>query len=539
VADEFDFENPDYPSIFRRRVERLAKIRAEPKFLPSLKSYYRDNPAQFISDWGTTSDPRNIEIGRPVVVPFILFPKQREWVDWLMKNWQGRQDGITEKSRDMGISWLAMSLSVTLCLFNRDMAIGFGSRTEDDVDKSGDPASLFWKGRQFLQSLPREFRGGYDRKRTTSHMLISIPETNSVIKGDAGDEVGRGDRTSLYFVDEASHLARPELVDSALSQTTNCRQDVSTPRGTGNPFAQKRFSGRLPVFTFHWRDDPRKDDAWYAKQVDRLDPVTLAQEVDLDYNASVEGVLIPSVWVQAAVDAHVKLGIAPSGERYGAFDVADEGKDMNAFCGAHGIVLEYLEEWSGKGDDIYGSVQHAFGLCDDLRYKRFKYDADGLGAGVRGDARVINESRSGSDISVDAFRGSGEVLNPDGEDVESRKNKDFFTNFKSQSWWSLRVRFQKTYRWVKSGVPCDPDEIISIPSGLPHRAKLCMELSQPTYSKNGAGKILINKAPDGTRSPNLADTVMIRFSKDSQRAMIMTSEHVAAFSAAFAKTRRR
>jgi hypothetical protein len=66
-----------------------------------------------------------------------------------------------------------------------------------------------------------------------------------------------------------------------------------------------------------------------------------------------------------------------------------------------------------------------------------------------------------------------------------------------------------------------------------------MELSQPTYSKNGVGKILINKAPDGTRSPNLADTVMIRFSKDSHRAMIMTSEHVAAFSAAFAKARRR
>jgi hypothetical protein len=33
----------------------------------------------------------------------------------------------------------------------------------------------------------------------------------------------------------------------------------------------------------------------------------LAQEVDIDYAASVEGVLIPSAWVQAAVDAHIKL----------------------------------------------------------------------------------------------------------------------------------------------------------------------------------------------------------------------------------------
>jgi hypothetical protein len=41
----------------------------------------------------------------------------------------------------------------------------------------------------------------------------------------------------------------------------------------------------------------------------------LAQEVDIDYAASVEGVLIPSVWVQAAIDAHLKLNIEPTGDR--------------------------------------------------------------------------------------------------------------------------------------------------------------------------------------------------------------------------------
>jgi hypothetical protein len=38
-----------------------------------------------------------------------------------------------------------------------------------------------------------------------------------------------------------------------------------------------------------------------------------------------------------------------------------------------------------------------------------------------------------------------------------------------------------------------------------------MELSQPTYSINSVGKILIDKAPAGMRSPNLADAVMIAF----------------------------
>ena len=41
--------------------------------------------------------------------------------------------------------------------------------------------------------------------------------------------------------------------------------------------------------------------------------------------------------------------------------------------------------------------------------------------------------------------------------------------------------------------------------------QLIMELSQPTYMKNGVGKLLVNKQPDGAVSPNRADSVMICF----------------------------
>jgi hypothetical protein len=40
---------------------------------------------------------------------------------------------------------------------------------------------------------------------------------------------------------------------------------------------------------------------------------------------------------------------------------------------------------------------------------------------------------------------------------------------------------------------------------------LIIELSQPTYSQNAVGKIVVDKMPDGTRSPNKADAVMIAF----------------------------
>lgn len=508
----FDFKKPDYLQVFEWRLERLNRIRANPSVITGMKVFYRDNPAQFIIDWGVTFDPRNVERGLPSAIPFLLFPRQEEWVDFFMRKWHAQEPGITEKTRDMGMSWLTVGLASTICLFRQGVVAGFGSRKEEYVDKIGSPKSLFEKARSFIGALPVEFRGGWQRDKHAPHMRILFPETASAITGESGDGIGRGDRTSFYIVDESAFLERPQLVDSSLSQTTNCRQDVSTPNGRANPFAQKRFGGRIEVFTFHWRDDPRKDQAWYDKQVAELDPVTIAQEIDIDYSASVEGVLIPSAWVQAAIDAHVKLGIPVTGSRCGALDVADEGRDANAFAGRQGVLLDHLDAWSGKGDDIYGTVQKAFAICDVHGYPSFQYDADGLGAGVRGDARVINETRvtqGKAQIGVDPFRGSGAVWQPEGEMVPKRKNKDFFANAKAQGWWSLRLRFQQTYRAVVEKMDVNPDDIISISSALPRLQPLVAQLSQPTYTINGVGKIVIDKAPDGTLSPNDADAVMI------------------------------
>lgn len=517
----FDFKRPDYVQVYQWRVERLKRIRATPGSVPLLRQFYRDNPAQFIIDWGQTFDPRNADVGLPSTLPFLLFPKQEQWVQWLLERWQAREPGLTEKSRDMGMSWLTVATAATLCLFRPGVVIGFGSRKEDYVDKIGDPKSLFWKAREFVAGLPPEFRGGWDRKVHSPHMRVLFPETGSAMTGEAGDNIGRGDRTSIYFVDEAAHLERPQLVDASLSATTNCRQDLSSVNGMANPFAQKRHSGKIKVFTFHWRDDPRKDDAWYAKQCAELDPVTVAQEIDINYSASTEGVMIPSAWVQASINAHVKLGIRPTGAKLGALDVADEGKDANAYAGRHGVLVNFLESWSGKGDDIFGTVQRAFLLTDQLGMQEFRYDADGLGAGVRGDSRVINEQRYAASkpvLTVTPHRGSAAVVDPQGEMVPKRKNEDMFKNLKAQSWWALRLRFLATYRAVVEGMPVDPGTVISLSGDLPELQKLCGELSQPTYSLNSEGKFVVNKKPEGTQSPNLADSVVMVFAPQESHA---------------------
>lgn len=527
----FNFLEPDYASVFRRRFELLQMLRADPAMLAAFKIHYANNIADFINDWGVTFDPRYLNDPlRPALMPFVLFPRQRECIDFIVRKWREGKPGLIEKSRDVGLSWIVVSVGVSLGLFNDGFVGGYGSRKEEYVDKTDSPKSLFWKARFFLRHLPAEFRGGWIEKAHAPHMRCMLPHTGSYLAGEAGDGIGRGDRTSLYIVDEAAHLERDELIEASLSATTLCRIDLSSVNGTTNAFYRKRMAGKIEVFVFDWRDDPRKDQAWYDEQCELLDPVTVAQEIDRNYNASVEGIVIPNAWVQAAIDAHVKLDIEPTGNRRGALDVADEGKDLNGFAGRQGILLDHLEEWRGVGSDIFATVERAFRICDENDYEGFEYDSDGLGAGARGDARVINERREANNqrkIGTEAFRGSEGVIDPDGsipyataQPVSRDKqvtNKNYFANRKAQAWWSLRVRFQRTYRAVTNGAKYSPDDLISISSQLPELAKLTNELSQPTYSINGAGKVLIDKAPDGTKSPNLADSVMMVYSPAKKR----------------------
>lgn len=527
----FNWRSPDYHAIFEERLANVGTIRKNPEIIPSLKLHYRENPADFINDFGVTYDPRLIERGLSPIVPMILFPKQTDFIAWVLERWRAGESAVAPKSRDMGLSVVCQQLAATLCLFRSNMNIGFGSRKEDLVDKVGDPDTLFYKGRMFLDHLPEEFRGGFNsaNKDHSSHLKIFIPETQSIIKGEAGDNIGRGGRTALYFDDESAFQPRPQLIDAALSATTNCRISVSSVNGRDNPFADKVHSWpEHRVFTFHWRDDPRKDDAWYKKKCEDIDnPIIIAQEIDLNFSASKSGILIPSEWVQAAIDAHVKLGFTASGERRGALDVADEGIDLNCWGNRHGVVMEFIEAWSGKGSDTFATTAYAFKLADDNGIDDWDFDSDGLGVGVRGDARVLNEKRNKDKQKANPFRGSGAVIEKDKEVFKGehgrkgRTNEDFFANRKAQEWWRLMERFKMTYRAVVEGLPYDPAEIVSFDSKkIPAKAltKLTQELSQPTWSQNGSGKILIDKAPQGSRSPNYADTCMMLYSKRARRS---------------------
>src|SRR5690242_2748713 len=95
----FDWRNPDYDTVFRQRTERLLRLRADKGMLKPLKAWYADHPWDLINDWGTTFDPRNIERGFPARIPFMLFPRQRECVEFVIRKWKASEPGLIEKSR--------------------------------------------------------------------------------------------------------------------------------------------------------------------------------------------------------------------------------------------------------------------------------------------------------------------------------------------------------------------------------------------------------------------------------------------------------
>lgn len=533
--DGFNFKHPQYAPVWRRRAEMLTKIRADPALLAACKMHYRNNPWDFCTDWGVTTDPRNANRDEPTLLPFLLMKRQVEWMQWAYGLWQGDNDGITEKSRECGVSWCSVALAVALCLFRKGVKIGFGSRKMEYVDSMSDPKALLWKVREFTRCLPLEFRGDWDAKRDAPQMRVSFPATGSIIAGEIGDSIGRGDRTSLYVVDEAAHLEHPDLTDAALSATTNCRIDISSVNGMANNFAQRRWSGKIPVFIFDWTEDDRKDQTWLKKQEAKLLPHIFRQEVLRSYNASNDNQVIEAEWALAAVDAHVKLKIKPTGAKRSALDVADRGADKNAWVARHGVVLTHCEVWSGKSSDIYATAERAIALCTEHGVPDMDYDGDGLGAAIRGDARKINEERAAAvkaapaslkarvprQINVGQFRGSESpvfptqrVLGPDGTPLD-RTNEDFYANRKAQSYMALRYRFEQTWRALQ-GMPYDPDDIISLSSDLPDLTSIISELSQPVYKLNNVGKLLIDKQPDGVPSPNRSDGIMMLYAPRRQ-----------------------
>jgi len=526
----------------------LLAARKDVRVRAALLKYYSKphHCVDWIRDFCVTYDPR-IERAKKVI-PFVPFPRQVDFINFVIGLYTDKANGIAEKCRDVGATWLCSAVSAWAWLFINDCAIGWGSRKEEYVDDRANPKAIFPKIRQIIDYLPEWMAPyGYEAQKHAPYMKIINPENGSSITGEAGDSVGRGGRTSIFFLDEAAHVEHPEQIEAALGDNTDVRLDLSSVNGTANVFYKRRMAGEVwtpgcvipkgktRVFIFDWRDHPNKTQEWYDLRKKRAEDEGLlhvfAQEVDRDYSSAVDRLIIPPAWARACLDAHIKLahlGDWFAGERCAAQDIADEGNDKNAGAIRHGSVIVWADAWGG---DPSAAAHTIVPKCTEYGVKDIFYDSIGVGAGFKVEINTMRKHASWPQkmkiIPWNAGAQNDGLIDPDRhiipasydadgkyipEDKESPINREFYANLKAQAWFRLRTRAFKTFQAVEHGIRHAPMEMLSIDSKLPVAQQLIMELSQPTHAYSANGKTMVDKKPDGARSPNLGDAVVMAFS---------------------------
>ncbi len=250
-----------------------------------------ENPVEgcifFIENFGWTFDPRPEH--EPHHLAFILFQYQKDGIKWLIDHIDNGKDGLIEKSRDMGISWIVFVwVLIWYWLFRDGINLLIGSYKEKLVDdRTRD--SLFGMIDYGVDNLPKWILPkGFKKDKHRTQMKLVNPANNNLITGDTmNPDFGRGTRKTAILYDELGSWDYAKDAWESGGDATSCRIANSTPKGY-NYYAMLRESG-IDVLTLHWKLHPMKDQSWYEFECSRRTPEEVAQELDISYNKSQEG----------------------------------------------------------------------------------------------------------------------------------------------------------------------------------------------------------------------------------------------------------
>ncbi len=465
----------------------------------------RDDIAYFVDTYCWIDEPREPGL-QGTTIRFKLFPRQREFLLWMEQRLEAGEEGIVEKSRDVGATWLSCAFLLHKWLFVPGFKGTIGSRKSDQVDMLGVLNALLPKVRHMLERLPSWMVPPY----RDQFMKLINSATGATITGEAGDNMGRGGRSSIYIIDEAAFIERSALVDAAISANSNCKIWVSTPNVTGNMFATKRHSQKFPVFTFHWWQDPRKTQEWYDAKKEAMDSIIFAQEVEIDYHASQLNSVIHGSWTQAATNFELNFRGVP---RVAGLDVAGFGSNFNVLVIRQGSKVLSVDSW--QGTNTTQTAYTALEKCKQMGVVRLFYDVIGVGEGV---GATLSEADT-LGIECQGVR-SGNTASDRVWDGERRTSKEKFLNLRAELWWLVSIRFRNTFEHVR-GIKQHPDsEMISILDD----DILRMQLAAPQFKFTESGKIKVESKIDlrkrGVTALDRADALVLAFMEPDMIATV-------------------
>ena len=535
LPEGFDWQNPNYSTVYAHRAKVIERLRNNRDEIAMLKAHYADHPWDFVMDWAMTVEPRRSNLKKTTKIPLLPFDRQIQFIKWLHHMFRISERGTVDKSRDCGATWNVVWYSLSHYLFLNGFVFGFGSRKEMYVDQTKSLKAYFQRLLFALNETPRMFwpegviwKKGQDAPRDCyARMRLENPETGSCIIGEAGTNIGRGDRTSQTVIDEYAFCENQEALDAALSENTNSQIDISTHSGPGTEFHRKveELKGTYKLFVFDWRDDKRKDEEWYKKRKKELKPHIVAREIDRNPYAAQTDSFINSEWLDSVVDAHEELGFEAKGLRVASFDVADTGdaKAVVLRCGdvvEDAVILDH--------GDVTDAVPWAFELAIDYGADVLIYDAAGMGSAA---VKMYEKNIPGS-LFVQGFQPNGMVEYPNQKsglehlshnelkNIDHRNlptNRETFYNLRAQKWYQTSERLRNTYEAIKAKregklIVAKYASLISISSKCKYLNQLKTELCMPKR-EYGSVKIKVEHKVAmkrrGLSSPNLADAFII------------------------------
>lgn len=205
------------------------------------------------------------------VEPFISWDFQDPAIAWVLDHLERQRDGIIEKSRELGASWLILIVFDWLCLFHNWKTFTAISHTEEAVDKKDRKASLFWKVKFIHDFLPAWM--GRVRKIKNSFHYEDTKSSFDGVATTSRSNVGGRD-TGLLLDEFGKQQAAPEIWSNTAD--TGPRIVVSTHYGIGTKFFDLCQSESIDKFVMHWSQHPDKKKGLYRynpsnNQVEILD----------------------------------------------------------------------------------------------------------------------------------------------------------------------------------------------------------------------------------------------------------------------------
>lgn len=238
--------------------------------------------------------------GRGADLPFVSWPCQDRASTQIINCVREGRDLVLDKSRDMGASWLILTIFHWFWQFHADTNFLEVSRKADLVDNAGDPDSLFWKHDYLLKNQPAWMRPRFRRTGGKSPKLVNLSLRSTIVGQTTTGNVGHGGRKTGALVDEMARIREAKPIWEGLSSTTACRIGNSTPHGPGF-FSELTRSTKVDQVRLPWWDHPEKGrgrrvvrdpvtgkvrvtSPWYEGQVARaVSKREIAENLDMDH----------------------------------------------------------------------------------------------------------------------------------------------------------------------------------------------------------------------------------------------------------------